>query len=100
MKDITIGSQTVLNQKPAIKEVKADPLTKGEPFGDVIKESIAKVNQLQLEAESAIQDLTFKKGDIHNAMIAIEKADISFQLMVQVRNKILSAYEEVMRMQV
>jgi len=38
--------------------------------------------------------------DIHNTMIAIEKADLTFQLMMQVRNKIISAYEEIMRMQV
>jgi flagellar hook-basal body complex protein FliE len=38
--------------------------------------------------------------DIHNTMIAIEKADLSFQMMMQIRNKIINAYEEIMRMQV
>jgi len=38
--------------------------------------------------------------DIHNTMIAVEKADLSFQLMMQIRNKIISAYEEIMRIQV
>ncbi|MDY6843830.1 MAG: flagellar hook-basal body complex protein FliE [Thermodesulfobacteriota bacterium] len=95
-----IDNHIVTNQPPSVKGVTTNSLPQGEPFIDVIQQSINKVNQLQVEAESAIQDLTLKKGDIHNAMIAIEKADISFQLMVKVRNKILAAYEEVMRMQV
>ncbi|MGO9212512.1 MAG: flagellar hook-basal body complex protein FliE [Syntrophales bacterium] len=39
-------------------------------------------------------------GSIHDAVIALEKADLSFRKMIQVRNKILEAYQEVMRMQV
>jgi len=41
-----------------------------------------------------------ESGDIVNTMMAIEKADMSFQMMMQVRNKIINAYEEIMRMQV
>jgi flagellar hook-basal body complex protein FliE len=44
--------------------------------------------------------VTMESGDIHNTMMAIEKADLSFQMMMQIRNKIISAYEEIMRIQV
>lgn len=68
-------------------------------FADTLKESIEKVNMLQLEADQAIVDFaTEENPDIHNTMIAIQKADVSFKVMMEVRNKILQAYEEVMRM--
>ncbi|RLA87532.1 MAG: flagellar hook-basal body complex protein FliE [Deltaproteobacteria bacterium] len=69
-------------------------------FSRILKEAISEVNRLQLEAEAAIKDFTVGKRGIHETMIAIEKADLSFQLMMQIRNKIIKAYEEVMRMQV
>ncbi len=76
----------------------------GEPdktFSETLKESIQKVNDVQMEADQAIVDLTTgRKQDLHQTMIAIEKADVSFQLMMQVRNKIIAAYEEVSRMQI
>ena len=70
-------------------------------FSETLKESIQKVNDIQMEADQAIVDLTTgRKQDLHQTMIAIEKADVSFQLMMQVRNKIIAAYEEVSRMQI
>lgn len=72
----------------------------GKSFGDVLKESINKVDSIQKEADHAVQEMVSGSGDIHNAMIALEQANISFQMMMQVRNKIVSAYEEVMRTQV
>jgi flagellar hook-basal body complex protein FliE len=71
-----------------------------ENFSGVLKDSIQKVNNLQVEANKAIQDLaTGRTENIHEAMIAIEKADISFKMMMQVRNKILEAYREIIHMQ-
>lgn len=70
-------------------------------FSEVLKDSLEKVNSLQNEADRAIVGLA--KGDganIHDAMIAVEKANLSFNMMVQVRNKLLAAYEEIMRTQV
>ena len=73
----------------------------GKPFIDTLKASLAEVNHLQKAADQAVSDLVSGKDrEIHQTMIAVEKADISFQLMMQVRNKILSAYEEISRMQV
>jgi len=70
-------------------------------FSDALKESINKVGELEKEANQQTENLVRMQGqDIHNTMIAIEKADLSFQLMMQIRNKIINAYEEIMRLQV
>jgi len=70
-------------------------------FEDMLKASMDKVNNLQGEADKSIEGLASGEvKDLHETMIAIEKADLSFNLMVQVRNKLIAAYEEVMRMQV
>ncbi len=70
-------------------------------FAQTMKESILKVNDVQTQADQSIVDLTTGRNtDIHQTMIAVEKAEVTFQLMMQVRNKLISAYEEVSRMQV
>lgn len=70
-------------------------------FANVLKKSVEKVNDLQNQADAAIDDLALGNNkDVVQTMIMMEKADISFRLMMQVRNKIVQAYEEVMRMQV
>jgi len=62
---------------------------------------LLEVNQQQLNAEAKQVDLMVSDTkDIHGTMLALEKADLSMRLMLQVRNKLVSAYEEVMRMQV
>ncbi len=80
--------------KPVLQE---KPAAGG--FDDVMQEAIGKISQIQQDAESAVKELV-SGGDITQAVISMEKADLSFQLMVEVRNKLLNAYEEIMRMQV
>ena len=59
------------------------------------------VNQLQFNAEAKkIELLVTENKDIHGTMLALEKAELAMRLMLQFRNKLVSAYEEVMRMQV
>ncbi|MBL4824995.1 MAG: flagellar hook-basal body complex protein FliE [SAR324 cluster bacterium] len=59
------------------------------------------VNQQQLNAEAKqVELLVSENKDIHGTMLALEKADLSMRLMLQIRNKLVNAYEEVMRMQV
>jgi flagellar hook-basal body complex protein FliE len=72
---------------------------KGNEFENMLKDALTKVNTVQNDAEKAIQELS-TGGDVSNAVIAMEKADMSFQVMIEVRNRLLSAYEEMMRMQV
>ncbi len=73
----------------------------GTSFSNVLKDTIRDINDLQTKADEAIEKVEVdNSASIHEAMIALEKADISFKAMMQVRNKIIEAYQEVMRMQV
>ncbi|MBM3282708.1 flagellar hook-basal body complex protein FliE [Candidatus Gottesmanbacteria bacterium] len=70
-------------------------------FSETLKGSIEKINSLQKQADAAINDLLVGNNkDIVQTMIMMEKADVAFRLMTQVRNKIVQAYEEIMRMQI
>lgn len=92
-----------LPQPPGIgaPEVRPPAVSGGGSFAGVLKSSLAEVNQLQQKADAAITALaTGDKASLHDTMIAIEQADVSFRLMMQVRNKIVEAYQEIMRMQV
>lgn len=72
-----------------------------ENAGKFFQELVTKVNDLQLQSDVATQQLvTGENRNLHEAMISMEKASISFQFMSQVRNKALEAYQEIMRMQV
>lgn len=83
---------------------KADPVAAlpGETlnsFGDILKNSLNQVNQLQLEAQKAAQ--TYAVGgpiELHQVMIATERAELSLELTMQIRNKLLQAYQEISRM--
>ena len=66
-----------------------------------MKSTIQQVNQIQNTGEQAIQQMnTGNAESLHEVMIAVEEADISLKMLVQMRNKALQAYEEVMRMQI
>lgn len=82
-------------------ENKISNTTEGTGFADSLNEAIDKVNTLQQVADQKIEDMaTGKSTNLHETMIAVEKADIALKLMVQVRNKMIDAYQEVMKMQV
>jgi len=69
-------------------------------FGETLQNAISRVDQL--DKDSSMQVTELLKGDrqdLHNVMIAVEKADVAFQLMMQVRNKIVNAYQEVSKLQ-
>ena len=68
-------------------------------FESVINNAMGQVSQMQNDVEKAVSNLA-TGGDITSAIIAVQKADASFQLMTEVRNKLISAYEQVMRMQI
>lgn len=81
------------------------PETKSESvgidFAEILKGSIKDVNDAQLEADSAVQQvLSGETKDIHETMVTLQKADVSLKLMMEVRNKLLEAYQEIMRTQV
>ncbi len=75
--------------------------SKGPGFGEILKDAISTANELQKQSDQEIQKLmTGESQDLHTTVIAMQKADLSFQMMMQVRNKIVQAYQEIMRMQV
>lgn len=70
-------------------------------FGQMLSESIKKVETFQKKADKLTMDLATGKSDnITETMIAVSKAEVAFQLMTQVRNKAVNAYNEIMKMQV
>ena len=70
-------------------------------FSEMLSSSISEVNGLQKDADTAIQKLvTGESKNLHETLLAVEKADIAFKAMNQVRMKVIDAYKEVMRMQV
>lgn len=70
-------------------------------FGDVLKGLIDDTDGLQKDADEAVQQMmTGEKQNLHEVMLTMAKADVSFRMMLEVRNKLVEAYQEVMRMQV
>ncbi|HOE67480.1 MAG TPA: flagellar hook-basal body complex protein FliE [Candidatus Hydrogenedentes bacterium] len=70
-------------------------------FQEVLAESIGEVERLQQEADTTIKKLVAGEiRDTTEAMIAVERADIGFQTMMVIRNKMVAAYEQIMQMQV
>lgn len=72
----------------------------GKSFKDVLADTVGEVQRLQTEADTTIKQLVAGDiKDVSDAMVAVEKADVAFQTMMVVRNKMVAAYEEIMRMQ-
>ncbi len=72
----------------------------GLDFGTVLKNAVNHVDQINASAGEQVSNLLQGGGgDMTGVMIAVEKADVSFQLMMQVRNKIVSAYQDIEKMQ-
>jgi len=77
------------------------PQESNTSFKEVLTDAIGEVQRLQTEADVTIKQLVSGElKDVTEVMVAVEKADIAFQTMMTVRNKMVQAYEEVMRMQV
>lgn len=73
----------------------------GPSFKDVLMKNIEQVNRLQQDAQMAVEDLAAGRRDDPDAVFAAkQKADIAFQMLLQVRNKLMDAYEEVKQMRV
>jgi flagellar hook-basal body complex protein FliE len=73
----------------------------GTDFSSMLKDSLKTVNESLVESEKMATDLaTGKSSNIHETMLAATKAELGFNMMVQLRNKAIDAYQEVLRMQV
>ncbi len=93
IKDVSLfPSEKIINRE----QVRHDPIS---DFKEILTRSVNEVNELAAESNRNVEQMLLGKIDIHQAMIVMEKAGISFRLFLQVRNKIITAYEEIMRMQ-
>ena len=93
--DITSQKSSTAQLNPSSEKVP------GQSFSATLNDAIHAVNDLQKNSDNMAQKLaTGKTDNVADVMIAAEKADIALKLMVQVRNKIIDAYQEVMKMQV
>lgn len=99
-----IGSVSNLLTNQALEGIKkaaqSTDKTQGPSFGEFLNQAIDKVNEQQKTSEKMTEALASGQApDLHSVMIAAEKATISFQLAVQIRNKAMESYQEIMRMQ-
>ena len=68
-------------------------------FGDFLKKSIDEINTLQKDTNVAVKKLaTGEEKDIHNTMITLQKAEVAFELVLHIQNKLIAAYDELRRM--
>jgi flagellar hook-basal body complex protein FliE len=93
-----LGSIGSISSLPQLSQLKPASVEGG--FSGVLTNALQQVNQLSGNSEQQIGSM-LKGGnaDMSTVMIAVEKADVAFQLMMQVRNKIVSAYQDIEKMQ-
>jgi len=99
MSNVTLGNIPNF-QIPELPSLGSTGASAGESFSSVLSNAVHSVDQLNDSAAAQVSNLVQGGGgDINNVMIAVEKADVSFQLMMQVRNKIVNAYQDIEKMQ-
>lgn len=109
MANNTINPDTLLVQMRAMAAqaqsqapAAPDAAAKADSFSDLLSQSIKQVNALQAEGNQLAE--AFQKGDpnvqMSEVMVSLQKANVSFQAMLEVRNKLVSAYQDIMNMQV
>ena len=70
-------------------------------FGRLIDQLLADANSQQVRSDQAVQDLAVgHASNVHDVILAVAKADLSFRMILEVRNRLTEAYQEVMRMQI
>jgi len=72
----------------------------GASFSRMLREALERANRMQLQADQALKALVMGQVDVHQAIMAVERAELSLRLMLEVRNRLIAAYDELMRMQV
>ena len=92
-----LSTADILKQK---NNINSNTNTGKNSFGNILKQSLNEVNTLQEESEKAMTDIaTGQVKDLHQAALAIDRAEISMKSMLEVRNKAISSYKELLRTQ-
>jgi flagellar hook-basal body complex protein FliE len=100
MSNVSLGGAIPASYTPDASSMDVGGDDQGMNFGDVLKNAVGSVDKVNDDAAAQVSNLLQGgSGDINSVMIAVEKADVSFQLMMQVRNKIVSAYQDIEKMQ-
>ena len=95
------GVQPLREIAPGAAATPSSPDASGVSFEDVLSDSIKSVDKLQHDASEAIQKVNTGDADsVDEVMTAVEKADIAFRSLMQIRNKLVDAYEELLRMRI
>lgn len=95
-----IGNSLIPPIKPELNS-SPDQISNNTSFVTYLNNALQEVDQLQKEADKSAQMLALGEEDyLHNTMIAYEKAHLALQLTIEVRNKIIEAYQEIMRIQI
>ncbi len=95
---ITSGSLDGL--LPATQEIRGGAAGAGPDFGDLLHGLVEEVDSLQKNADASIEGLvTGETTDIHDVTIKMEEAGIAFDLMMEIRNKLLEAYQQIIKIQ-
>jgi flagellar hook-basal body complex protein FliE len=100
LKAVTAAANAVTSVTPAAggaaKTLKAG--NPGSSFADTLGKLVKSVEKTTDDANVASTNMLDKTGDVHEAMIALQRAEMTFQLTVQIRNKLMTAYNDIMRM--
>ncbi|MFR3567476.1 MAG: flagellar hook-basal body complex protein FliE [Paraclostridium sordellii] len=94
------GVNNIATSNNLLKTSNAESIKKESSFSDVIKSAIDKVNDMQVDSNNKVKRL-IKGGDVsmHDVMVSAQEAQMSMQLMIEVRNKVYEAYQDLNRVQ-
>src|SRR5947208_2923638 len=85
---------------PAIAEPQS-PGTASGPFARLLHDALSQANAQEAQANQAVQDLAGgRSNDVHGVVLAVAKADLTFRLLLEIRNRLTDAFQEILRMQV
>lgn len=80
-----------------VRQAPSSPQAATPGFGDTLERLVESTESANKDANIAVIDMVAGRGDVHDAMLAMQRADLTLQLTVQVRNKLVQAYQEIMR---
>jgi flagellar hook-basal body complex protein FliE len=98
MRPVTVNTVELPSSPGPAAEV--SPEVSADGFSESLKAAVAKVDALQVDADAETSKLAGGAGNLHETMLALEKADVGMRVAMKVRNKIIDAYNDVMRMSV
>lgn len=96
-----IGNVGSLNRTTPLRNLQGETPPVGGDFKSMLQQQIDEVNKLQHDANQAMENLAAgRRNDVESVIIATQKADIAFKMLLQVRNKVMDAYEEVKQVRI